>query len=75
MMGYYSALVVPVCDMKMATNCFNGQKLGYQASCGTIFQFQSRRQTPSSHLRVGLKPSFLIKLIVRAVSGSPWTSP
>lgn len=26
MMGYYSALVVPVCDMKIATNCFNGQK-------------------------------------------------
>ena len=35
-------------------------------SHGTIFQFWSGRQTPSLRLRVGLKLSFLIKLIVRA---------
>ena len=35
-------------------------------SCGTIFQIRSRVQTPSLCLRVGLKLSFLIKLIVRA---------
>ena len=38
-------------------------------SCGIISQFQVGRQTPSLRLRVGLKPSFLIKLIVRAGSG------
>ena len=34
-------------------------------SCGTFFQFLSGGRTPSLLLRVGLKLSFLIKLIVR----------
>ena len=40
-------------------------------SCGNIFQIQSMGQTPSLCLRVGLKLSFLIKLI----AGLPSTSP
>ena len=47
-------------------------KVGWEAepsviSCGSIFQIWSRGQTPSLCLRVGLKLSFLIKLIVRAL--------
>ena len=44
-------------------------------SCGTIFQIWSRGQTPCLHLRVGLKLSFLIKLIVRAGQACPGPAP
>ena len=40
-------------------------------SCGTIFQCWYGRQTHSLILRVGLKPSFLLKLIVTAGLSGP----
>jgi len=45
-------------------------------SCGTSCQYMSGKQTPSLSptLRLGLKLSFLIKLIVRDGSGDPETS-
>ena len=39
-------------------------------SRGTIFHCCFRRQTPSLHLKVGLQVSFLMKLIIRASTGS-----
>jgi len=47
----------------------------YQAPlCGTSCQFGFRNLTPSLTLRLGLKLSFLIKLIVRDGSGDQYTS-
>lgn len=40
-------------------------------SCGIRSQFGFGRQTPFAHLRVGLKPSSLTKLIVRVGPGEP----
>jgi len=49
--------------------------LSHQAPlCGTSCQFGFRKQTPSLPLRLGLKLSFLIKLIVRDGSDDPETS-
>ena len=43
-------------------------------SCGTSCQQISGKQTPSQTLRLGLKLSFLTKLIVSSCSGDPETS-
>ena len=43
-------------------------------SCGTSCHFEFRMQTPSLSLRLGLKPSFFTKLIVKDGSGDPETS-
>ena len=59
-----SLLVVPtVSKSRVGARAFS-----YQA-CGIISHFQLGRQTPSVRLRVRLKPSFAIKLIVRAGTG------
>jgi len=52
-----------------------GRAFSYQAPlCGTSCQFSFRKQTPCLPLRLGLKISSLIKLIVRDGSGDPETS-
>lgn len=55
---------------RVSKSRMGAKTLSYRASlsCGTILQSSSRGQTPFLHFRVDLKPSSLIKLILRAAS-------
>jgi len=60
---------------RVSKSRMGGRTFSYQAPlCGTSCQFMTGKQTPSLPLRLGLKLSFLIKLIVRDGSGDPETS-
>lgn len=54
---------------------WEAEPFSFQAPlCGTIAQFGFRRPTSFLLLRLGLKISFLIKLILRSGSGDPESS-
>ncbi|MDF4350591.1 reverse transcriptase family protein, partial [Vibrio parahaemolyticus] len=69
MQGYSWSLQLPKVDQEPEPSAIR------LLSCGIIFLLRSGRQTPSPHLRLDLRLSSLIKLIVRAGSGLPCTSP
>ena len=64
-------LVVP----RVSESRMGGRAFSYQAPlCVTSFLFGFRKQTPSLPFRLGLKLSFLTKLIVRDGSRDPETT-
>ena len=60
---------------RVSKSRMGGRAFSYQAPlCGTSCEYTSGKQTPSLTLRLCLKLSFLIKLIVRDGSGDSETS-